>query len=168
MTCSVDSGFWCWDATTQAATDDAPSQRRGWRGVLSFSLGVGVRQGRVTLPCKSLRGVRAPNTSSPLRSVRPEYSMSIIQSLFHLELYIVGVKTTGVCLSTDGKPFLCHSTSLGLGLSGFSLCNLSTSSCAFIIPSGGSQVFSSSAQPVHFTKYLSSFIGLFLPRTFHV
>ena len=36
-------------------------------------------QGRVTFTCKSLRGVRAPNTSSPLRSVRPEYSMSIIQ-----------------------------------------------------------------------------------------
>jgi len=60
--CSVDSGLWCWDATTQAASDDAPSQRRGWRGVLSFSFEVGVRQGRVTLPCKSLRGVRAPNT----------------------------------------------------------------------------------------------------------
>jgi len=81
--CSIDSGLWCWDATTQAASDDALSQRRGWRGVLSFSFKVRMRQGRVTLPCKSLRGVRAPNTSSPLRSVRPEYSMSIIQS-FHL------------------------------------------------------------------------------------
>jgi len=60
--CSIDSGLWCWDATTQAASDDAPSQRRGWRGVLSFSFEVRVRQGRVTLPCKSLRGVRAPNT----------------------------------------------------------------------------------------------------------
>jgi len=59
--CSVDSGLWCWDATTQAASDDAPSQRRGWRGVLSFSFEAGMRQGRVTLPCKSLRGVRAPN-----------------------------------------------------------------------------------------------------------
>jgi len=70
--CSIDSGLWCWDATTQAASDDAPSQRRGWRGVLSFSFEVRMRQGRVTLPRKSLRGVRAPNTSSPLRSVRPE------------------------------------------------------------------------------------------------
>jgi len=60
--CSVDSGLWCWDATTQAAIDDAPSQRRGWRGVSSFSFEVGMLQGRVTLPCKSLRGVRAPNT----------------------------------------------------------------------------------------------------------
>jgi len=60
--CSVDSGLSCWYATTQAASDDAPSQRRGWRGVLSFSFEVGMRQGRVTLPCKSLRGVRAPNT----------------------------------------------------------------------------------------------------------
>jgi len=151
--CSIDSGLWCWDATTQAASDDAPSQRRGWRAVLSFSFEVGMRQGRVTLPCKSLRGVRAPNTSSPLRSVRPEYSMSIIQSIFHLELHIVGVKTTSVYLSTDGKPFLCYSTSLGPGISGFSLCNLPTSSCAFLIPSAGSQVFSSSVQPFHFTKF---------------
>jgi len=119
--CSNDSGLWCWDATTQAASDDAPSQRRGSRGVLSFSFEVRMRQGRVTLPCKSLRGVRPPNMSSPLRSVRPECSMSIIQSIFLFELYIVGVKTTSVCLSTDGKPFLCHSTSLGPGISGFSL-----------------------------------------------
>ena len=62
---SIDSGHWCWDATTQAASDDALSQRRGWRGVLSFSFEVRVRQGRVTLPYKSLRGVRAPNTSYP-------------------------------------------------------------------------------------------------------
>jgi len=34
--CFVDTALWCWDATTQAARDDAPSQRRGWRGVLSF------------------------------------------------------------------------------------------------------------------------------------
>ena len=60
--CSVDIGLWCWDATTQAASDDALSQRRGWRGVLSFSFEVGVRQGRVTLPCISLRGVRVPNS----------------------------------------------------------------------------------------------------------
>ena len=59
--CSVDGGLWCWDATTQAASDDPPSQRRGWRGVLSFSFEVRVCQGRVTLPCKSLQGVRAPN-----------------------------------------------------------------------------------------------------------
>jgi len=166
--CSVDSGLWCWDATTQAASDDAPSQRRGWRGVLSFSFEVGMRQGRVTLPCKSLRGIRAPNTSSPPPSLRPEYSMSIIQFIFHLELHRVGVKTTSVYLSTDGKPLLCYSTSLGPGISGFCLWNLSTSSCAFVIPSGGSQVFSSSAQPFHFTKYRCSFMGLFLPRTFRV
>ena len=71
--CSIDSGLWCWDATTQAAGDDAPSQRRGWRGVLSFSFEVRVRQGRVTLPCKSLRGVRAPNNlqSINLASIPP-------------------------------------------------------------------------------------------------
>jgi len=44
------------------ASDDAPSQRRGWRGVLSFRFEVRVRQGRVTLPCKSFRAVRAPNS----------------------------------------------------------------------------------------------------------
>jgi len=119
--CSIDSALSCWDATTQAASDDAPSQRWGWRGVLSFFFEVRVREGRVTLPCKSLRGVRAPNTSSPRRSLRPEYSMFIIQFIFHLELHIVGVKTTSVYLSTDGKPFLCYSTSLGPGISGFSL-----------------------------------------------
>ena len=59
--CSIDSGLWCWDATTQAARDDALSQCRGWRGVLSFSFKVRMRQGSVTLPCKSLRGVRTPN-----------------------------------------------------------------------------------------------------------
>jgi len=32
--------------------------------VLSFSFEVHVRQGRVTLPCKSLPGVRAPNRSA--------------------------------------------------------------------------------------------------------
>jgi len=59
--CSIDSGLWCWDATTQAHSDDALSQRWGWRGVLSFSFEVGVPQCSVTLPCKSLPRVRAPN-----------------------------------------------------------------------------------------------------------
>ena len=44
------SGLWCWDATTQAASDDAPSQRRGRRGVLSLFFKVRAHQGRVTLP----------------------------------------------------------------------------------------------------------------------
>jgi len=60
--CSIASGIWCWDATTQAVSDDAPSQRQGWSGVLSFSFKVRVCQGRVTLPCKSSQGVRPPNT----------------------------------------------------------------------------------------------------------
>jgi len=60
--CSIHSGRWCWDATTQGASDVAPSQRRGWRWVLSFSFEVRACQGRVTLPCKSLQGVHAPNT----------------------------------------------------------------------------------------------------------
>jgi len=62
--CSIDSGLWCWDATTQAASEDVPFQHQGWRGVLSFSFKVGMHQGRVTLPCKSLRRVRAPNTQA--------------------------------------------------------------------------------------------------------
>jgi len=61
--CSTDSSLWCWDATTQGATDEAPSQRRSWKGFLSFSFKVRACLGRVTLPCKSLRGVRAPNTT---------------------------------------------------------------------------------------------------------
>jgi len=58
--CSSDSGLWCWDATTQVASDEAPSQGQGWRAVLSFSFEVRACQGRVTLPCKSLPGARAP------------------------------------------------------------------------------------------------------------
>ena len=158
--------FWCWDATTQAASEDAPSQRQGWRGLLSFSFEVRACHGRVTLLCKSLQRVSAPNTSSPLRSLRPEYSLSIIQSILHLELHIVGVKTTRVYLSTHGKPVLCYLTFLGPAISAFSLRKLSTSASAVFIPSGGSQVFSSSGQPFHFTQYPSSFLGLFLPRTF--
>jgi len=38
--CSIDSGLCCWDTTTQVASNDEPSQRRGWRGVLSFSFEV--------------------------------------------------------------------------------------------------------------------------------
>jgi len=34
---SNESGLWYWNATTQVASDDLLSQRRGWRGVLSFS-----------------------------------------------------------------------------------------------------------------------------------
>ena len=59
--CAIDNGLWCWDPTTQVPSDDAASQSPGWRGVLSFSFDGCVCQGRVTLPCKSLRGVRAPN-----------------------------------------------------------------------------------------------------------
>jgi len=80
--CSIESGLWCWDTTTQAASDKAPSQRRGWSGVLSFSFEVRVRQRRVTLRCKSSRGLRAANMSSPLRSVLPEYTMSIYTIYF--------------------------------------------------------------------------------------
>jgi len=119
--CSIDSDLWCWDPTSQAASDDSPSQRRGRRVVSSFSFKVRACQGRVTLPRESSQGVRAPNTSSPLQSVRPEYSMSIIQSMFRLKLHIVGVKTTGVYLSTDGKPFICYFTFRGPGISRFSL-----------------------------------------------
>jgi len=59
--CFIHSVLWCWDTTTQAASEDAPSPRRGSRGVLSFSFEVHAYPGRVTLPSKSLRGVRPPN-----------------------------------------------------------------------------------------------------------
>ena len=60
--CSIDSGLWCWDATTQAASDHTLSQHRGWKWVLSFSFEGRACQGRVTLASNSFRGVRAPNT----------------------------------------------------------------------------------------------------------
>jgi len=104
--CSLDSGLWCWDATTQAASDQAPSQRQGSMGVLSFSFEVPVREGRVTLPCKSLRGVRAPNTSSPLQSVRPEYSMFIIQFFFHFRAPHIRGKNHQRLLVHRWKTFL--------------------------------------------------------------
>jgi len=60
--CSIHSGLWCWDTANEAASADVPSQTSGWRGVLYLFFEVRVRYGRVTLPCISLRGVRAPNT----------------------------------------------------------------------------------------------------------
>jgi len=80
--CSTDGGLWYWDATTQAASDDAPSQRRGWRGVLSFPSEVRVHQGRVTLHCKSLRGVRAPNLEVPEDAAGAEpFAVEYLQSI---------------------------------------------------------------------------------------
>jgi len=84
--CSIDSGLWCWDATIQAASDDAPSQRRRWRGVLSFSFKVHVRQGRVPLPCKSLQGVRAPNSMS--MAVKPPNDGQTERTNQGLECYL--------------------------------------------------------------------------------
>jgi len=69
--CSLDSRHWCWDATAQAGSDDTLSQRRGWRGVLSFSFEVRMRQGRVYFPCKSLREVRAPNNDIATNNAKP-------------------------------------------------------------------------------------------------
>jgi len=68
--CSNNSGLWCWDATTQAASDDARFQLRGWRQVVPFLFEVCARQGRVNLPQKSLRGVRAPNKKIAVTQVR--------------------------------------------------------------------------------------------------
>jgi len=59
--CFSGSGLWCWDKTTPAGSDDAPSQCWGWRGVLSLFFEVRTGQGRATLSQKSLRGVCAPN-----------------------------------------------------------------------------------------------------------
>jgi len=62
--CSNACGLWCWDATTQAATDEARLQRRGRRPVLSCFFKVRAHQGRVTVPSKSVQGFRAPNSIS--------------------------------------------------------------------------------------------------------
>jgi len=80
---SVDCGLWCWDVTTLTASDEAPSQRRGWRVLLSFSFKVRMRQARVTLPWKFLRGVCAPNR-------REEVCQNCVLSLgrFFLHFYI--------------------------------------------------------------------------------
>jgi len=63
--CSIDSGLWCWDTTTKAASDDALSQRQGWRGLLSFFLELHACQGRVTLHCKCLQAVWGHNNWEP-------------------------------------------------------------------------------------------------------
>ena len=134
--------------------------------MLSCSVEDRACQGMVTLTCKSLRGVGALRRAPLFQVLVANTLCFIILSMFCLNLHIVGVKTTGVYLSTHGKPLLCYLTSHGLGISGFSLSNLSPSSSAFFIPSGGAQVFSSSTQRFHLTKYQSSFSGLFLPPTF--
>ena len=50
-----------------------------------------------------MRLTRAPR--SPLCSVHFEYSMSFTKSNSLFKLNPVGLKTTGIYLSTDGKPF---------------------------------------------------------------
>jgi len=55
------------------------------------------------------------------------------------------------------KTFLPYSTSALLGISGFSWWKPSTNCSAFSKLSGGSQVFWSSEQPFHLTKYLQAF-----------
>jgi len=105
-------------------------------------------------------------TRAPLFEVfLPTTLWSIICYFFRSKLTIVVVTITGFYLSTNGKPFVCYMTSPTLGIPGISLLHLSTSSCVFFMPSAGSQLFSTYAQPFPFTKYQSSFIGLFLPRT---
>jgi len=74
--CSNDSGLWCWDATTWVASHYAPSQRRGWRRVLSLFFEVRACQGRVTLPSKSLQGVRGSNMMFPPPSTDFDYPQS--------------------------------------------------------------------------------------------
>jgi len=90
--CSIDRGLGCWDATTQAASDDAPFQRRGWRGVLSFSFEVRMRQGRVTLPCKSLReSIRLTHT--PANHCRQDWALDTF-----FPLYNTTAARAGMCL----------------------------------------------------------------------
>ena len=52
---SSDSGFWCQDATAQLSADDAPSQRRGRRGVLASQ-----SEGRVTPRYAKIGGKGTP------------------------------------------------------------------------------------------------------------
>jgi len=107
--------------------------------------------------------------SSLLFKFHPEYFLSIYNTFYILyELRMVGVTTRSVCLSTCGKPFSYYSSKFGPGISGFSLSNFSTSSLAFSNPSTGSQVFSSSEHPAHFTKYQSFLNYLFTLLTFLV
>jgi len=108
--CSNDGGLWFWDATTKAASDNAASQRRGWRGVLSFFFEVGACQGRVTLSQKSLRGVGASNNSLCLfYNIRPSQAAhSTGKNHLHLPVH-------------QSKTFLYYSTSPRPGNSGFSV-----------------------------------------------
>jgi len=103
---SNDSGLWCQDARTPLSGGASLFQRQGQRAALSIFFKVHARQGRVTLHPTGLHEVRAPNTCSPLRSVRSAYSMSIKQFNFLFKFQIVGVTTSGVfLLSTIRKPF---------------------------------------------------------------
>ena len=158
-----ESVHWCWDKTTQVASDDEPFQRCGWRGVLSLFFKVRACQGRVTMLLESLRGVSAPNTSSPLRSGRPEYSMSTIGSNFLLKLHIVGVKITGVGLSIYGKPFYVTQPRSGPASPGIFYETFpplpACSSYLRVVP----KYCHPSRSPLDFTKYRSLCIGLFLP-----
>ena len=52
---SSDSGLWCWDATALPSADDAPSQRRGRRGVLASQ-----SEGRVTPRYAKIGGKGTP------------------------------------------------------------------------------------------------------------
>jgi len=112
--CSVDTGLWCWDATKQAASDDAPTQRRGWRGVLSFSFEVGMRQGRVTLPCKSLPGVRAPNRFPRIFILRTAFPFHKIPKLFRHFIPSLNLSHVGNDLGLDNPLHLPFGISLDL------------------------------------------------------
>ena len=117
--CSIDSGRWCWDATAQAACDDPPSQHRSWRGVLSFSFEVRACQGRVTSPCKSLLGVRAPTSYEG--NVQQEES-----SAFFLH-----------GLTATGKTFSCDClASFFMGQGKIVLCVASSGIAAQLLPGG--------------------------------
>ena len=89
--------------------------------MFSLFVEISAHQRRGTRLAESLRGVRGPNTGTPLRSLRPEYSMSIIQSHFGFMLHIVGVKNQRRLLVHRWKTVLCYATSLRPYIYGFSL-----------------------------------------------
>jgi len=103
---SNDSALWCWDAATQGACDDSPSQCQDWRGVLSCSVEDRACQGMVTLPRKSLRGVRALRRAPLFEVLVANTLRFIILSMFCRNLHKVGVKTTGSLLVHPWKTFV--------------------------------------------------------------
>jgi len=99
--------------------------------------------------------------------------LSLVLNTFHLtmiyfnilyDLSRVVVKTTSLCLYTQGKSFSYYSSKFGPDIPGFSLRKILTSSLAFSNPSVGSPVVSISEHHDYFTKYRSCLNFFFPPN----